>query len=167
MYRILLGVLALAGLATPCPDVYFIRHGEKPKNGETGLSVEGLQRAQCIRDVFGATSEYNIGYILAQKPKSSKWTLLEVMEPKEKMLTDSCSTDGKRARPYETVKPLAEDLGITVDTSCDRDDARCVKEAIENYKGNGNILICWEHRRMTHLAEELGHDDAPSYPHDR
>ena len=75
--------------------------------------------------------------------------------------------DGKRARPYDTVKRLATDLGLDVDTHCDRDDAWCVKKTIREYKGDGNILICWEHHRMTHLVEELGNDDAPDYPDDR
>jgi hypothetical protein len=50
--------------------VYLIRHGEKPSNGNTGLSAQGEQRAQCLRTVFGASSLYDIGYILAETPKS-------------------------------------------------------------------------------------------------
>lgn len=49
--------------------------------------------------------------------------------------------DGKRERPYDTVLPVATDLGLTVDTSCDRDDSKCVKKAVKNYSGSGNILI--------------------------
>lgn len=79
----------------------------------------------------------------------------------------SPSTDGKRDRPYLTVLPLAEDLGITVDTSCAKTDAKCVKKVVENYTGDGNILICWEHGELTDIVEELGDDDAPTYPDDR
>ncbi|KAJ5577420.1 uncharacterized protein N7459_006384 [Penicillium hispanicum] len=145
MYRTVFLLLALALLATASPTVYFIRHGEKPRNGGTGLSADGLERAECIRQVFGEGSKYAIGYILAQRPKDN----------------------GKRARPYETVQPLAADLGITVDIECDRDDSQCVKDKIDQYSGHGNVLICWEHRRMTHIAEELGDEDAPTYPDDR
>ena len=49
--------------------------------------------------------------------------------------------DGKRQRPYDTVKPLADDLGLAVDTSCDRDDSGCVADFVEDYSGDGNILI--------------------------
>ncbi|KAJ5925347.1 hypothetical protein N7454_007986 [Penicillium verhagenii] len=144
MYKILLTILALTGLSIARPNVYLIRHGEKPKNGN-GLNEDGLDRAECIRHLFGEHSSYNIGYIMAQKPKKN----------------------GRRIRPYETVKPLARDLGIKVDLSCNRDDARCVKETIANYDGDGNILICWEHHRLTDLVEELGYEDAPLYPSDR
>lgn len=78
-----------------------------------------------------------------------------------------CSADGKRQRPYDTVEPLAEDLGLTVDTSCDRDDPACVKAVVDGYTGSGNILICWEHDALTDIVAELGDSDAPTYPDDR
>lgn len=53
--------------ALASPTVYLIRHGEKPVIGD-GLSAQGLQRAQCLRNVFGARSGYNIGHIMAQAP---------------------------------------------------------------------------------------------------
>lgn len=52
--------------------VYLIRHGEKPADGGNGLNAQGMQRAQCLRQVFGASSGYNIGYIIAEQPKSGK-----------------------------------------------------------------------------------------------
>lgn len=51
------------------------------------------------------------------------------------------SADGSQQRPYDTVLPLAEDLGLTVDTSCQRDDSDCVADVVEAYTGSGNILI--------------------------
>lgn len=71
MYKVLLATLALSGLSVARPDVYLIRHGEKPKEGN-GLNEDGLDRAECIRHVFGQHSDYNIGLILAQKPKKSE-----------------------------------------------------------------------------------------------
>ncbi|KAJ2966425.1 hypothetical protein NUW58_g10666 [Xylaria curta] len=167
------GTVLFAGLAAVAmaanPTVYLIRHGEKPPNDGTGLSPRGEQRAQCLRNVFGAASQYNIKYILAQTPKDSEFSLSLFAHDSPRstrkdvhMLTEAL--DGKRARPYLTVKPLADDLGLTVDTSCDRDDEKCVQKAVDKFKGNGNILICWEHDQLNNLAEELGAKDVANYP---
>lgn len=77
-----------------------------------GLSSVGEDRAQCLRNVFGASSKYDIGFIIAQDFKS----------------------DGSRDRPYETVEPLADDLGLTIDHHCDRDDVDCAKVSKINRK---------------------------------
>jgi hypothetical protein len=50
------------------PTVYFIRHGEKPADGD-GLSADGLQRAECLRNVFGKNSSFSINHIIAQRPQ--------------------------------------------------------------------------------------------------
>jgi hypothetical protein len=65
-----------------------------------------------------------------------------------------------------TVQPLANDLGLTVDTSCDRDDPNCVADLVNSYGGSGNVLICWEHDNLTDIAEALGASNAPDYPDD-
>ncbi|KAJ6008557.1 hypothetical protein N7522_003573, partial [Penicillium canescens] len=69
---------------------------------------------------------------------------------------------GKRARPYDTVEPLAEDLGLTVDTSCDWDDPRrgCEIQWIRQYP------YMLGARRLTDIVEKLGDRDAPPYPDD-
>jgi hypothetical protein len=74
--------------------------------------------------------------------------------------------DGSRQRPYDTVEPLAEDLGLSVDTSCDRDDQDCVADVVESYNGSGNILICWEHDALHDIVKALGDKNAPDYPDD-
>ncbi|KAK8121630.1 hypothetical protein PG984_010300 [Apiospora sp. TS-2023a] len=147
------------------PTVYFIRHGEKPKKGD-GLNSDGVKRAQCLREVFGVASDYNITHVMAQRPKKN----------------------GKQKRPYDTVLPLAKDMGLKVDTSCKRDDISCVVKAIKHYKGDGNILIwyvsqlfgiccgchlkranhrnpnSWEHDRMKDVAKKLGVKKFKKYP---
>ncbi|KAF2654668.1 hypothetical protein K491DRAFT_659676 [Lophiostoma macrostomum CBS 122681] len=138
-----LSSLALFSLASARATVYLIRHGEKPDSGD-GLNAQGQQRAQCLRTVFGASSGYNIGHILAQTPQS----------------------DGSQQRPYDTVLPLAGDLGLTVDTSCQRDDSACVANVVDGYTGSGNILICWEHKALHDIVKELGDKNAPDYDSD-
>jgi hypothetical protein len=62
--------------------------------------------------------------------------------------------------------PLAEDLGLTVDTSCQRDDQDCVADVVDAYDGPGNILICWEHDALHDIVKALGDKDAPDYDSD-
>ncbi|KAF2670156.1 hypothetical protein BT63DRAFT_424110 [Microthyrium microscopicum] len=121
------------------PIIYLIRHGEKDAKLSTGkdplgLSAQGLTRAQGIVQVFGTTSPYNIQHIIAEKPNNN----------------------GRRARPYETVLPLANILGLKVDHSIDRDDVKAVAKAAEAYNGVGNVLICWEHGTLAKIAKALG-----------
>ncbi|KAH7026999.1 hypothetical protein BKA57DRAFT_479856, partial [Linnemannia elongata] len=132
------GALVAATLTnTTMPTVYLIRHGEKPSMA----AATGVQHSQCLRTVFGNSSQYNISYVMAQQYDSA----------------------GNQDRPYLTVQPLAADLGLTIDHSCARDDSSCVKNAVSNYKGSGNILICWEHTALSNLAKALGDNNAPSY----
>jgi len=97
--------------------------------------------------VFGPSSPYNIGYIIAQHPKD----------------------DGKEDRPYLTVKPLADSLKPDVEFyhKIHRDDAQGVATAVQQYQGDGNILICWEHHRLQAIATAIGVQNAPVYPEDR
>jgi len=121
----------------PAPILYLIRHGEKPPkvDGEDqdGLSAQGLTRAQGLRTVFGASSPYNIKYIMAQHPKK----------------------DGGRARPFETIQPLSQDLDIKPNTKIDRDDVAGAAETAKAFKGPGNLLLCWEHGVLEKIAEAL------------
>jgi len=68
-----------------------------------------------------------------------------------------------------TVQPVANDLGLTVDTSCDRDDADCVDDLVKKFnkkKTGHNILICWEHHNLSDIAHALGDKNPPDYPDD-
>lgn len=65
----LLATLSLLSLASAQATVYLIRHGEKPSSGN-GLNSQGQQRAQCLVNVFGSSSGYDIGHIMAEMPQS-------------------------------------------------------------------------------------------------
>ncbi|RAH81427.1 hypothetical protein BO86DRAFT_419194 [Aspergillus japonicus CBS 114.51] len=128
------------------PTIYLIRHGEKPPDpSDSGLNADGFKRAECLRSVFGAHSPYDIGYIMAPHINSL----------------------GQHRRSYETVLPLAHDLSLPIDTSCKRNDAKCVARKIRHYRGPGNILISWRHGKMANIVRALGSDDPPVYPEER
>lgn len=77
--------------------------------------------------------------------------------------SNTCTLDGERTRPLDTVQPLATDLDITVDISCDRDDADCVADIVNQYEGEGNILISWQHGALTDIVKALGDENAPKW----
>lgn len=74
--------------------------------------------------------------------------------------------DGSHDRPYLTVLPLADELGLTIDDGCSKKDEDCVADLVENYTRSGNILICWEHKQLNNIVEALGVDDMDNYPDD-
>ncbi|RAQ65684.1 phosphoglycerate mutase family protein [Aspergillus flavus] len=151
------------------PTVYLIRHGEKPGDPlDSGLNADGWKRAECVREVFGEASPYDIGYIMAPHINKSKCSLQLYKLPLSEHYTQHAKkTKGEHRRSYETVHPLATDLGLTVDTSCKRNKVHCVAEAVNDYDGPGNILISWRHGKMRELVQALGYDDPPEYPEDR
>ncbi|KAN0092120.1 hypothetical protein V8E51_017967, partial [Hyaloscypha variabilis] len=131
------------------PIIYLIRHGEKPPKidgkDQDGLSAQGEERAQGLQVTFGPDSPYNIQYIIAEHPKKS----------------------GSRDRPYDTVLPLSEELGIKINKSIDRDDAQGAADAAKAYEGPGNVLICWEHGVLSKIVAALGVTEPVVYPGER
>ncbi|ORY49734.1 hypothetical protein BCR35DRAFT_310792 [Leucosporidium creatinivorum] len=130
--------------------VLLIRHGEKRRNGKEGLSKAGRKRAQCLRRVLGRhnTHSHNVGLIIAQSYNAD---------------------NGKRARPYFTVLPLAKDLGLEVHTDCERDDPKCVAKLVADFakRSDKDVLICWKHSFLHTIAQGLGSRARLTYPDDR
>ncbi|KAF4334820.1 phosphoglycerate mutase family [Fusarium beomiforme] len=119
------------------PTIYMIRHGEKPAkvHGEEphGLSAQGKERANDLPNVFGKDSPYNIGYIMAEHPHHK----------------------GRR-RPVDTVRPLADALGLKIHDKVGKDDyADAAKKAL-SFEGPGNVLLCWEHHSLSGIAAAIG-----------
>ncbi|KAH1497074.1 hypothetical protein LV164_000555 [Aspergillus fumigatus] len=143
---LLLASLVISSTAADRPTLYIIRHGEKSSDPkDSGLNADGFRQAQCLRDVFGVNSTYDIGYIVAPRPNRY----------------------GLHRRSFETILPLAIDLGLAVDLSCKRNQVKCVANLVDKFQGPGNILISWRHGKMKEIVEELGSDHVPEYPEDR
>jgi hypothetical protein len=76
--------------------------------------------------------------------------------------------DGHDERPWKTVLPLADSIGLktnnnSFDIRFKRDKSKKVAEAVNAFQGPGDILICWEHKALTDLATAIGVRDAPKY----
>ncbi|KAJ5895706.1 uncharacterized protein N7473_005105 [Penicillium subrubescens] len=148
-----------------------IRHGEKPGDGANNLSAQGEARAQRLRNVFGKESGFDIGYIIAERPNKGLSysyyfdSLCGDQLRSTRSLQIECFVlyyqnylDGSRERPYETVQPLADDLedfDVKFNTGIEKDDAEGVARAVKAYRGEGNVLICWEHHKLSDIAKAI------------
>jgi len=127
--------------------IYLIRHAEKPSDGSDGLTRKGRLRAQCLRKLFGPSSQYKIDYIIAPGYKGEKYR-----------------------RAYDTVLPLSRELGIKIDKHCERKDAGCVADTISNTisakKFRGDVLTSWRHSNVDEITKLLGVEESivPSWP---
>jgi hypothetical protein len=118
-----------------------MRHGEKTgDNSDPYLSVQGQQRAKrlaaYIPQTFGPPD-----FLIAAK------------------------TSKKSLRPYDTLRPLADVLGLRIKEKFDDDETDALVEhmgASENYAGKYGV-IAWRHGNIPSLLEALGAPDG-SYP---
>jgi len=125
-------------------QVFIIRHAEKPPEG-TGLSLKGKERAAALVPYFMETKELIIN--------GTPVAIYAMAAPKE----DSS------VRAIETVRKLADELKITLNTNYVRDN---FKKMVEDIKSNSQyhgktVLICWEHDVIPDMARSFGALQAP------
>lgn len=130
--------LASAVPSAAGPQFYLIRHAEKNSDGT--ISARGKQREQCLVNLFGKGSKYNIQHIMVQNVHPG---------------------NNESQRPYNTTVPLAKNLGIEIDQFCDYNDVSCASDAaFTHYRSStGNVLIAWEHYYMRRLAAVMTKQD--------
>ncbi|KAF8963537.1 hypothetical protein BDZ97DRAFT_1758610 [Flammula alnicola] len=120
-------VLALSAAAAPFNNtIYIISNAETPSLGLPGLTPIGLQRVQdCLPALL---APLDIGLVV------------------------TCPFDpdsGKCAETIATATPIADSLGLTVDTSCGADeetDDDCVPKLLKNFGKNStqSMLVIWK-----------------------
>jgi hypothetical protein len=128
--------------ATPA-QVLIIRHAEKAATGHD-LSSQGQARAQALVGFFENNPEVTqYGTPAAIYAMSSE--------------------NGTRTnRPVETVQPLAQALGLTIQQIVEADSSSMVNDILTNPAYDGKmVLICWVHQDISDIANQLGATQAP------
>jgi len=143
-FTLLFVLCPIAALAAPA-QVIIIRHGEKPSQGNE-LNKQGWQRARALVDVFKNNAQFN-SYgpavaIYAQKPKDSQGSV----------------------RSIQTVTPLAQSLGLAVDSFFLRtQQVQLANDILHDHRYDGRmVVICWEHKAIPGIVEAFGYLDGPS-----
>ncbi|KAF9558630.1 hypothetical protein CPC08DRAFT_709462 [Agrocybe pediades] len=125
------GILALVGCALADEIInntmYIISNAEQPSLSRGGLSPVGFRRAnECLPQLF---SKMNIGKIIACPPNDDD--------------------DPVCFETLDTARPIADALGLSIDTSCGADentDDNCVTDLAKAFEQTSSqaILIVWD-----------------------
>ena len=125
--------------ADPGLKVLIIRHGEKPKNGES-LTCQGENRARQIPAVLSRKFG-KIDYIYVPT----------VVSRGDKTL---------HSRMFQTATPIAIRNGLEINSQFAGSDAVPVAQSVLEKKGT--VLLVWNHTAIAKLAQSLG-VDAPDW----
>lgn len=145
--------------------IMIIRHAERPMDdgkdqgvrldgtpNENFLTVRGWQRAGALVRLFSPLVK-NSGQSLIEPPTS-----LYAAHPDEKRHSH---------RTRSTLQPLADLLGLAVNTDHTRGEEVELAKAIRDQ--DGVVLIAWEHKAIHEIVTALTQSaiNAPSWPDDR
>ena len=128
--------------------VMIIRHGEKPdgttpgidENGDeddSSLTTVGWERAHALVDLFDPPHG---------TPPSP-------LARPDRIYAAGVTDDGEGQRTRETVTPLADALGVPVDTELGRgDEKKLVKDVLTQ---SGSTLISWQHGGIPEIVDDF------------
>jgi broad specificity phosphatase PhoE len=136
---------ATANPAAPSTLVMLIRHGEKPDGSHPGVDANGNQDASSLTET-GWTRAHRLVDLFDPTPGPPRPGLARPTT----IYAAGANDEGEGTRTRETVTPLADKLGITVDTSFGKNDEEAlVEHAISQ---PGPTLISWQHGEIPAIA---------------
>ena len=156
----------MSGTARGATKIMVIRHGEKPTNDERiqGVTVEGEREKESL-SVRGWQRAGALAYFFA--PSHGSLPHPSLAQPHFMYASKPTRREGSR-RPMETLIPLAEKLGMRINTNYRKLDAQEMVE--EAFLVPGVVLICWQHEYIPQIANHILGDNttAPQdWPDDR
>jgi broad specificity phosphatase PhoE len=137
---------ATSDAAAPRDVVMVIRHGEKPDGSAPGVDAEGNEDSSSLTEVG-----WERAHRLVDLFDPAQGPLRPGLARPRAIYAAGANDDGEGQRTRETVQPLADRLGLPVDTSFGKgDEEKLVKHAIAE---PGPTLICWQHGELPTIAE--------------
>ncbi|WP_327356896.1 hypothetical protein [Streptomyces sp. NBC_01304] len=138
--------------------VMVIRHAEKPDPTHPGiderlrpdpksLTARGWDRARKLPGLFNTTGKQGPG----------------LPAPAAIFAAAATGPQGGARRHRQTVEPLAEQLGVEVDTRYARSQERELARAVVD-GGASPVLVCWQHKSIPAVVRALGAAEAAGVP---
>src|SRR5205823_5467594 len=126
--------------------IVIIRHGEKPDGSSAGIDASGHPDSSSLT-MLGWTRARRLADVFAPAQGAPR---PGVFRPKA-IYAAGANDNGEGERTRETVAPLAQRLGITVNTSYGKgDEDALVAEAASR---PGPTLICWQHGEIPAIIQ--------------
>jgi hypothetical protein len=139
--------LAPAGVA-PQDVVMLIRHGEKPDGELPGLDAAGNEDDSSLTEV-GWQRAHRLVDLFDPAQGAPRTGLARPAVIYAAGVTD----DGEGQRTRETVAPLADALGVPVDTELGRGDEKKLVEDV--LAQSGSTLISWQHGGIPEIVDDF------------
>ena len=122
-----------------------IRHGEKPSGSTPGVDARGYQDASSLTDVGWNRAR---GLVDLFNPADGR--LRAGLARPTAIYAADANSSGEGARTRETVTPLADKLGIRLDTSFGKGDEKALVNRVISRPGP--TLIAWQHAEIPLIA---------------
>jgi broad specificity phosphatase PhoE len=136
---------ATAGGVAPGTLVMVIRHGEKPDGAHPGVDAQGNQDDSSLTAIG-----WNRAHHLVDLFDPEQAPLRPGLARPKAIYAAGANDNGEGARTRETVTPLADELGIPVDTSFGKGDEEALVEHALSQPGP--TLISWQHGEIPAIA---------------
>jgi broad specificity phosphatase PhoE len=136
---------APAGVA-PQDVIMLIRHGEKPDGGLPGVDAAGNEDDSSLTEV-GWQRAHRLVDLFDPVGGAPRAGLARPAVIYAAGVTD----DGEGQRTRETVAPLADRLGIPVNTDYGRGQEKKLVDRVVDERGP--VLISWQHGGITEIAD--------------
>lgn len=128
-----------------------IRHAEKPAKDSTpyGVTRKG-ERSKESLEVRGWQRAGALANLLA--PANGRFQHASLAKPKFLYASKPLRRKGSR-RPIETITPLANKLGIKINSEFQRSDFESMLD--EAFLRKGVVLICWQREYIPEIASYI------------
>jgi hypothetical protein len=145
--------------------ILLIRHAEKPAKDPPpfGVTLKGDRSKESL-EVRGWQRAGALTHLLA--PRDGHFQHPELAKPQFLYASKSVKRRGSR-RAIETISPLAEKLGIEINSEYRRAEFESMLDEVFLHKGV--VLICWQREYIPAIASYIldDHRSIPEWPEDR